>query len=97
MMFRGATALVTKISACTLTATDSVILADATSAAVQVTRPLAVGISVRQYTIKTIDASGNAVTIASVAGSIDGVATKVLSVRWQAASVVSDGSNWFVV
>jgi len=92
-----ATALATKTTAYTLTATDSVILADATAAAFTVTLPSAVGIAGRQYTIKKVDSSANAVTIASAAGNIDGAATKTLSAQWQAARVVSDGANWFVV
>jgi len=47
--------------------------------------------------IKKVDASANAVTIARVAGNIDGAATKALSTQWQAARIVSDGSNWYVV
>ncbi len=92
-----ATALATKTAAYTLTATDSVILADATSAAFTLTLPSASGITGRQYTIKKVDSSANAVTIASVAGTIDGAATKALSAQWQAARVVSDGGNWFMV
>ena len=87
----------TKTAAYTLTATDSVILADATAAAFTVTLPSPSGISGRQYTIKKIDASANAVTIASASGNIDGAATKILSAQWQAAQMVSDGVNWFVV
>jgi len=89
--------LATKTAAYTLTATDSVILADATSAAFTVTLPSAAGIAGRQYTIKKVDSSANAVTIASAAGNIDGAATKILSAQWQAVRVVSDGGNWFVV
>jgi hypothetical protein len=92
-----ATALTTKTSAYTLIATDSVLLADATSAAFQVTLPSPSGISGRQYTIKKIDASGNAVTIASAAGNIDGAATKVLSAQWSYLSLISSGSDWVIV
>jgi len=92
-----ATALATKTAAYTLTATDSTILADATTAALTVTLPTPVGISGRQYTIKKIDSSVNVVAIASAAGTIDGAATKALSASGQVARVVSDGQNWFVV
>ncbi len=92
-----ATALASKTAAYTLTATDSVILADATSTTFTVTLPSAVGIVGRQYTIKKIDSSANAVTIASASGTIDGATTKALSAQWQSARVVSDGANWFVV
>lgn len=92
-----ATALATKTTTYTLTATDSVLLADATSTAFTVTLPSAMGIAGRQYTIKKVDSSANAVTIASVVGNIDGAATKVLLAQWQAVRVVSDGINWYVV
>lgn len=92
-----ATALSTKTTAYTVTASDSVILADATSAAFQVTLPSPSGITGRQYTIKKIDASGNAVTVASASGNIDGAATKVLSSQWSYLSVVSSGSDWVIV
>jgi len=62
-----------------------------------VTLPTAVGIAGRQYTIKKVDSSANTVTIASPAGTIDGAATKALASQWQAARVLSDGQNWFVV
>lgn len=80
-----------------LTITNSVTPADAAAAAFTVTIIRALGVAGRQYTIKKIDGSTNAVTIASAAGNIDGAATKTLSTQWQAARVVSDGINWFVV
>ncbi len=91
------TGYATKTAAYALTTTDSVILADATSAAFTVTLPSAVGIAGRQYTIKKVDSLANAVTIASASGTIDGATTKALSAQWQAVRVVSDGANWFVV
>jgi len=92
-----ATALATKTAAYILTAADSVLLADATGGAFTVALPSPSSIAGRQYTIKKIDSSANTVTIASTAGNIDGATTKVLSSQWQAARVVSDGSNWFVI
>lgn len=86
-----------KTAAYILGSLDSVILTDATSAAFTVTLPSAVGIAGRQYTIKKVDSSANAVTIASTAGNIDGAMTKTLTAQWQAVRVVSDGMNWFVV
>ncbi len=61
------------------------------------TLPTAVGVTGRQYTIKKIDALASVVTIASVAGNIDGAATKALSAQWQAVRLVSDGVNWFAI
>lgn len=88
----------TKTAAYTLTATDSIILADATTAAFQVTLPTAVGITGRQYTIKRINSGANNVSVGTTRGqTIDGVSTKTLGAQWSAVSVVSDGANWQVV
>lgn len=48
----------------------------------------------RTYTVKNINAS--ALTVASVAGTIDGAATQSLN-QWQSRRYVSDGSNWLVI
>jgi hypothetical protein len=93
-----ATALANKTAAYTLTATDSVVTGDATSAAFTVTLPTAVGITGRIYTVKKIDSSANAVTVGTTSGqTIDGAATYVLSTRWQFVAVVSNGANWIIV
>ncbi|MGI8406392.1 MAG: beta strand repeat-containing protein [Thermomicrobiales bacterium] len=92
-----ATALATKTAAYTLTATDSIILADATTAAFQATLPTAVGITGRQYTVKRINGGANNVTVGTTSGqTIDGVTTFVLTTQYQYIRVVSDGTNWFV-
>lgn len=46
--------------------------------------------------IKKVDASGNAVTVALDAGTIDGAATYVLTVQYQSVTVVTDGTNGWV-
>lgn len=91
-------ALTTKTTAYTLTATDSVILANATTAAFTCTLPTAVGITGRQYTIKRINSGANNVTVGCSASQvIDGAATKTLGSQWSTLTVVSDGANWQVV
>lgn len=93
-----ATALVNKTSGYVLTATDSVVTADATSGVFNLTLPTAVGIKGRQYTLKKIDASANAVTVNTTSSqTIDGVTTYSLPVRWKFVIVVSDGTNWVIV
>jgi hypothetical protein len=92
-----ATAVANKTAAYTVTATDSVVTGDATSAAFTVTLPTAVGITGRHYTIKKIDSSANAVTVGTTSSqTIDGAATYALSTRWQFVTVVSDGANWII-
>lgn len=72
-----------------------IVLATAT-AAFTVTLPVAaVG---AQVVVKKIDASANAVTVATQGGAtIDGASTKVLSTQWAFVKVVSDGTGWFTV
>jgi hypothetical protein len=92
------TALSTKTTTYTITVADSVILADATSAAFTVNLPTAVGITGRQYTIKKIDVSANAVTLdGNGSQTIDGATTRVLSTQYESVKVISDGANWFIV
>lgn len=75
---------------------DSVILADATSAAFTVTLPTAAGVAGLAYTIKKTDSSANVVSVVCTgAQTIDGTAAYALTARaW--VEVVSDGTNWQV-
>lgn len=83
----------TKTADYTLTASDTVILANATMTA---TLPSAVTAgNGRQYTVKNRHATAT-VTLASAAGTIDGVATVAIA-SMQALTVVSDGTNWWVI
>jgi len=93
-----ATALATKSAAYTLTATDSVILADATSAVFTCTLPTAVGITGRQYTIKRINAGSNNVTVGCAgAETIDGATTYSLTSQYQSITVVSNNVGWLII
>lgn len=92
------TALSTKTTTYTITEKDSVILANATSAAFQITLPTAVGITGRQYTIKRINSAANNVTVGTASSqTIDGATTKTLGTQWAFVTVVSDGANWVIV
>lgn len=93
-----ATAITTKSAAYTLTAGDSVVLADANGGAFTLTLPTAVGIAGRQYTVKRVNAAANNVTIGTTSSqTIDGVTTKVLSSQYEKVTIVSDGANWLIV
>lgn len=73
-------------------------LIDATSGAVTVTLPAALGCTRRIYNIKKIDASANTVTIdANAAETIDGALTQVLTAQWQSITIQSDGTNWYII
>jgi hypothetical protein len=85
----------TKTSAYTITPFDDVIIADATSGAVTITLPSAVG-SNKQYTIKRINSGANNVTIALTGGqSLDGNTSGLnLTTQYQSMTVFSNGTNW---
>ena len=77
--------------------TDGLILADATSGAITVNLPTAVGRPGRQVAVKKVDASGNAVTVDG-AGSetIDGSLTEVITVQYNSPTMESDNANWWI-
>jgi hypothetical protein len=92
------TALTTRTSAYTATTSDHTILCNATTGAFSVTLPTAVGNTGLMYSIKKIDSSANAVTVATTSSqTIDGVTTRTLSTQYQGVTVQSDGANWFVI
>lgn len=70
---------------------DSVIFADATGGAIQIDLP---SLSERRFTVKKIDASANAVT---VAGTIDGATDFVLSNPMQSVTIGGFQSGWWVL
>lgn len=52
----------------------------------------------RKYVIKKIDSSVNTITIDPFSTqTIDNAVTKVLGTQWEVITVVSNGSNWYVV
>ncbi|MFE3578699.1 SGNH/GDSL hydrolase family protein [Streptomyces vinaceus] len=82
----------------TATSFDEVIAADATSGAMTITLPTAVG-RTRPVTVKKVDSSANSVTIDG-AGSetIDGQLIRQLAGQWESATFVPTptGSGWYV-
>ncbi len=91
---------VTKTTTATLTASETVVLADATSAAFTITLPTAA--SSTPYTIffiKKIDtALANLVTIdGNGSETIDGMLSITLSQRGESVFLQSDGTNWRIL
>lgn len=87
-----------KTGAYTVTQSDSVITADATSSAFSVTIPTAVGVSGKIYIIKRINTNANAVTVATTSSqTIDGSTTYVLTMPQSSIEIISDGANWRIV
>jgi len=81
----------------TATGSDSVLLGNAASAGFTVTLPSAATMTGETLLVKKIDATTNAVTLATTGSqTIDGATTYALTVQNATFSVISDGSNWRV-
>jgi hypothetical protein len=90
--------VLTKTAAYTVEEDDDLVLCNATGAAFTVTLPSAVSFEGRQFMVKKIDASANAVTVdGNGAETIDGAATLSLATQWAKVHLVSDGANWQTV
>ncbi|MEO0090563.1 MAG: hypothetical protein ABIK75_05605 [candidate division WOR-3 bacterium] len=78
------------------TATDSdyMILVDASGGARTITLPVVAG---RVYIVKKIDTSGNDVYVVPASGTIDGASNFRLSSQWKCVSVISDGTNYYII
>lgn len=92
------TTITTVTAAATLDATYQTVGVNATDGAVTITLPAAAGCTGRRYDIKKVDSSANAVTIdGNGAETIDGAATKVLSTQYSSVTIISNGTNWWIV
>lgn len=82
----------------TVTSSDTVIMASAASGNVDITLPTASSVSGYRFYIKRTDSSGNTVTISRSGGdTIDGATSKTLHLQYMCLTVLSDGSNWFII
>jgi len=82
----------------TITSTDTVVIADATSNNVAVTLPAASGVTGYRFYIKRKDNAAHTVTIGRTgADTIDGATSQTLDAQYTSATVVSDGSNWYII
>jgi hypothetical protein len=82
----------------TITNSDHTVLVSAASANVTITLPTAVGLTGRVYIIKRTDNSANSLTIdGNAAETIDGAATRNISLQYQTLTLQSDGANWFIL
>lgn len=86
---------VTAITAATATISNDINLCNATSNAINVTLPTAA--TGKMVIVKKTDSSSNAVTITGPTNGVDGATTKVLYHQYETMTLVSDGTNWFLV
>jgi len=93
-----AVATSTKTSNYTITGTDVIIFADATSGNVTITLPTASSFSGYNFYVKRIDSSSNTCAVArSGSDTIDGATSFSLDTQYFAVRVVSNGSNWYII
>jgi len=77
---------------------ETLVLVDASSAAVTITLPAAADLVDTPINIKKTDASGNAVTVdGNGSETIDGSTTAVISTQYDCITIVSDGTEWWII
>lgn len=82
----------------TLDATHHTVTVDASLAARTITLPALAGVLGRVYVIKKEDSSANTVTIdGNGAETIDGAATKVISVQYNSFRIQAGASEWHII
>lgn len=83
-------------SSATLGADDYLAAVDATAGPVTITVPL--GVNGRQYAVKKIDSSGNAVTVARTGSdTIDGATTYALTTQYQSVTIIGRSGGYWVL
>jgi hypothetical protein len=88
----------TKTSDYTITGTDVVIFADATSGNVTISLPTAASNSGYRFYVKRIDNSGNTCSVArSASDTIDGQTSVSLNLQYTSMTIVSNGSAWYII
>lgn len=91
-------AVATKTTSYTATNSDAVILCDASAAGITVTLPTAVGRLGRVYNIKKIDSSSFTVTVdGDGSETIDDGTTAILTVQYESITIISDGTEWWIL
>jgi len=87
----------TTTTSVTETSGEVIVLANATSGNLTVNLPTAVA-NTAKITIKKIDSSANTVIIdGNTTQTIDGSLTKTIEFQYTSVSLISNGSNWFIV
>lgn len=75
---------------------DDFVLSDASGGAITVTLPPPS--ANYRVDVKKIDSSSNDITIATDdTGTIDGASSKTISTQYESITMVSDGTNWFII
>jgi hypothetical protein len=93
----GPVAVSIKTSSYTVLTSDCFLAADCTTGNITFTLPAATGNTGRIFYFKKIDSSPNTLTVVGNGfDTIDGSSSFLFSVQYQAASMIDNGSNWWV-
>jgi len=88
----------TKTSSYTISATDVVIFANASSASVAISLPTASSMAGYRFYIKRTDNSANTCSVTrSGTDTIDGMTSFTIDQQYTSMTVVSDGSAWYII
>lgn len=88
----------TRIADYTVTADNSVILAQCTVANITFTLPPASTVEGKRYDFKKIDSTAFYMVIDGSGGdTIDGNLTVSTNVQWESLTIISNGTNWFII
>lgn len=94
----GPVAISTKTGNYTVLLTDNVLLANATGGSITFTLPTAASATGNIFFFKKIDSSANAMTVkGNGAELIDGVNTQSTTTQYEAFTVVTDGTAWYIL
>ncbi len=88
----------TKTSSYTITGTDVIVFANATSGGVAISLPTASSFTGYRFYVKRTDNSGNSCTVArSGTDTVDGQTSISLDLQYTSLTLVSDGSAWYII
>jgi hypothetical protein len=78
--------------------TDQVLLVNCTAGAVTLTLPPAAAGTNTMFYFKKIDSSDNAMTLSGLSGQdVDGASSVSTTVQYVSLTLVTDGSNWYII
>jgi len=89
---------VTKSADATLTASEGLVLVDASGGVVIITLPDPTTVSGVDFMIIKNDSSTNTVTVSpNGSETIDGESSYLMTAQFEGATMISDGTNWYVI
>ena len=81
----------------TITMNDSILLCDSTGGDITITLLPAAKLIYKKITVKKTVAANNVIIDGDGSETIDGAATKTISNQWESLTIISDGSNWYII